>query len=227
MHTHNRRYIVCSASQQYYVCAFNGFNGCCSINPCSLLAGCPDIETTGIANGPGAPTKAGQATIVQTVESSATPLTEVSSMMTTLETSSQAMVSTVSGVTTMMPSTMTVASLVSQTSNEVVASTSNSNYSGTSAASASGTRPTTSLVGSTPTPVAAAAGAQSSSKSRGGAVAGSVVGAAIGLAILSLLWFCRRRVKRRDKKVIEEVQVQQVKVANADEGNDDPHKGFF
>lgn len=37
-----RRYIACTAPQQYYLCAANGFNGCCSVDPCSL-PGCPDV----------------------------------------------------------------------------------------------------------------------------------------------------------------------------------------
>lgn len=38
-----RRYMACTAPQQYYLCAANGFDGCCSIDPCSL-PGCPDVS---------------------------------------------------------------------------------------------------------------------------------------------------------------------------------------
>ena len=38
-----RRYIDCTAPQQYYLCAANGFNGCCSVDPCSL-PDCPDVS---------------------------------------------------------------------------------------------------------------------------------------------------------------------------------------
>lgn len=46
-----RRYIACTAPQQYYLCAANGFNGCCSVDPCSL-PDCPDVpdhHTTAMA----------------------------------------------------------------------------------------------------------------------------------------------------------------------------------
>lgn len=35
----------CPALTPFYACASNGFNGCCSVNPCAL-AGCPDPTTT-------------------------------------------------------------------------------------------------------------------------------------------------------------------------------------
>ena len=37
------RHIACTAPQQYYLCAANGFNGCCSVDPCSL-PDCPDAS---------------------------------------------------------------------------------------------------------------------------------------------------------------------------------------
>ena len=222
MRTHHPRYIICSPSQQYYVCAFNGFDGCCSINPCSLPAGCPDTETIGIGNGPLTSTKAGQATIVQPVESSATLGNSISS---SLETSAQILLSTASGIITTISSTTTATSLVSHNSNVVAGPRSNSNTHDRPAGSASGTSPASSSVGPTPTTLAAATGVQRSPTSRG-VVAGSVIGAAaFGLALLSLLLFCRRRVKQR-KKVVEEVQVQQTKGRMWTKGRTTRTRGF-
>lgn len=43
MSTLFRRYMTCTAPQHYYLCAANGFDGCCSVDPCSL-PGCPDVS---------------------------------------------------------------------------------------------------------------------------------------------------------------------------------------
>lgn len=56
----SRRYIACTAPQQYYLCAANGFNGCCSVDPCSL-PGCPDVSDPHTTSLPTAGTKSASA----------------------------------------------------------------------------------------------------------------------------------------------------------------------
>ncbi|KAG5989784.1 hypothetical protein E4U54_004252 [Claviceps lovelessii] len=184
---------ICPHGYQYYSCHNNDFNGCCSVNPCSL-PGCP------------------HSFLPDGHQEDAKTSADTESLTATATTTSPSSTKTDSGVTHTIPNN----SVVTITRHTVVfseAPPSTESSSGTgdghttldeTAASASTSASTDSCSACTPTPTFTGSPASTDASSEGrfptGAIAGAATGGAV-IVIIVLIWvFVSRNRKKKKKK---------------------------